>query len=106
MKTAREILEELPTKVPKEAIEGLSTNFHFDLEGEGGGQMTITVADGAVVVKEGLLGDPKCTVTSKASNFAKLAMGELNPMMAILLGKVKISNQGEMIKYAKIFGLM
>jgi len=27
-------------------------------------------------------------------------------MLAVLTGKVKISNQGEMMKYAKIFGLM
>ena len=31
---------------------------------------------------------------------------DVNPMMALLTGKLKISNQGEMLKYAKIFGLM
>jgi putative sterol carrier protein len=104
--TAREILEALPGKVAPEAIEGLETNFHFDLEGDGGGELTVSVAEGKVTVEEGLSGDPKCTVRAKAENFVKLAKGDLNPMMAILMGKVKISNQGEMIKYAKIFGLM
>ena len=104
--TAREILEGLPKKVKKEAIEGMSTNFHFDLEGDGGGQMTIKVEGGEVKVEEGFQGDPKCTLKAKADNFVKLAQGDLNPMMAILMGKVKISNQSEMIKYAKIFGLM
>lgn len=104
--TAREILEALPGKVAPEAIEGLETNFHFDLEGDGGGALTVSIAEGKVTVEEGLSGDPKCTVRAKADNFVKLANGDLNPMMAILMGKVKISNQGEMIKYAKIFGLM
>ena len=104
--TAREILEALPSKVAPEAIEGHETNFHFDLEGEGGGAMTVSISDGKVTVNDGLNGEPKCTVRGKAGNFVKLAQGELNPMMAILMGKVKISNQGEMIKYAKIFGLM
>ncbi|MBK8429598.1 MAG: hypothetical protein IPL27_28240 [Lewinellaceae bacterium] len=32
--------------------------------------------------------------------------GDLNPMMAMMTGKLKISNPGEMLKYAKMFGLM
>lgn len=106
MATAREIIEALPQKVVPEAIEGHETNFHFDLEGEGGGEMTVRIKDGEVTFEEGLHGEPKCTVRGKAENFVKLAQGELNPFMAIMTGKVKISNQGEMIKYAKIFGLM
>ena len=41
---------------------------------------------------------------STGDTFIKLATGELNPMIAILTGKVKISNQGEMLRYAKYLG--
>ena len=104
--TSRDFLYALPPKVLPAAVEGLDTVFHFDLEGDGGGQYTITVADQKVIVSDGLQGDPKCVVRATGENFIKLATGELNPMMAILTGKVKISNQGEMLRYAKIFGLM
>lgn len=104
--TSREYLNALPSKVSPDAIEGLETIFHFDLEGEGGGKFTVSVADGKVNVSDGLNGEPKCVVRSNEETFNKLISGDLNPMMAVLTGKVKISNQGEMLRYAKLFGLM
>lgn len=104
--TSREYLYALSAKVQADAIEGLETIFHFDLEGDGGGQFTVKVADGKVNVSDGLMGEPNCVVRSHEETFNKLISGDLNPMMAVLTGKVKISNQGEMIRYAKIFGLM
>jgi putative sterol carrier protein len=105
MNTA-EFLKGLPAKVNPASIAGLETIFHFDIDGSQGGQYTIEVKDGKVNVADGLQGEPRCTVRASDENFINLATGELNPMMAILTGKVKISNQGEMLKYAKIFGLM
>ena len=104
--TAKDFLNQLPEKVRKEAIEDQSTRFHFDLEGDGGGQVTLSLDDGKLTAEEGLVGDPKCTVKADAQDFMKVVKGELNPMMAVLTGKLKISNQGEMLKYAKMFGLM
>ena len=104
--STRDFLYGLPNKVSPSAIEGLETVFHFDIDGDQGGQYTIRVADGEVKVEDGLIGDPKCVVRASDKNFIDLIKGELNPMMAVLTGKVKISNQGEMMKYAKIFGLM
>ena len=34
--TALEFLEHLPEKVNKDAVHGMNTTFHFNLEGEGG----------------------------------------------------------------------
>jgi putative sterol carrier protein len=103
---SKEFLYALPSKVSPPAIEGLETVFHFDLEGDNGGQYTITVAEGEVKVSDGLNGEPKCVIRSTGDTFVSLATGDLNPMMAVLTGKVKISDQGEMLRYAKIFGLM
>ncbi len=102
----RELLYGLPAKVSPSALEGLATVFHFDIEGKEGGQYTISVDNGKITVNDGLLGEPKCVIRSSDENFVHLVTGELNPMMAVLTGKIKISNQGEMLKYAKIFGLM
>jgi putative sterol carrier protein len=104
--TAKEFLMNLPEKVSKDAIEGVNTLFHFQLEGKGGGDVTVGIRDGEAYSLEGLDGEPTCVVKSKADNLLKVLKGDLNPMMAVLTGKLKISNQGEMLKYAKIFGLM
>ena len=103
---AKEFLSSLPAKVPVEAIQGVETLFHFDISGEGGTQATIAIKDGEVKFEEGLQGEPKCVVNASQENLEKLLSGSLNPMMAIMTGKVKISNTGEMMKYAKLFGLM
>ena len=72
----------------------------------GGGQYTVKVADKNLNVETGLNGEPKCVVKAKSSDLVDVVTGKSNAMMAVLMGKIKISNQGEMIKYAKIFGLM
>ena len=103
--TAKDFLFSLPDKVNKDAVEGLETLFHFDFGGEEG-KYTLLLNDGVLTASEGHNGEAKCKVNSSEENFIKLVKGDLNPMMALLTGKLKISNQGEMLKYAKIFGLM
>jgi len=104
----KEFLMGLPSKVDPAALEGLETNFHFIISKDGGEpeEISIEVKDGNIQAQNGLHGDPKCTVRASDENLSKLLKGDLNPMMAILTGKLKISNQGEMLKYAKLFGLM
>ncbi|MCB0623555.1 MAG: SCP2 sterol-binding domain-containing protein, partial [Saprospiraceae bacterium] len=85
---------------------GVQTVFHFDLDGPGGGQFTLQVDDGKAEVLEGLQGTPRCTVSGKDEDVMALVDGNVNPLMAILSGKIKISDPGELLKYAKVFGLM
>ncbi|MEI6410910.1 MAG: SCP2 sterol-binding domain-containing protein [Bacteroidota bacterium] len=100
----KEYLFSLPSKVNADALEGLNTVFHFDVKDAG--QFTVQVADGKLGVSEGLSGDPVCKVSTSAESFSKLLSGDLKPMMAMMTGKLKISNPGEMLKYAQMFGLM
>lgn len=100
----KQFLFSLPEKVAPEVVEGLSTLFHFDIADAG--QFTVQLEDGKFAVSEGFSGDPTCKVGTSAESFSKLLSGDLNPMMAMMTGKLKISNPGEMLKYAKIFGLM
>ena len=100
----KQFLFVLPKKANPDALEGLSTLFHFDVAGSG--QFTVKVDGGKLDVSEGLSGEPACKVSTSAESFSKLISGDLNPMMAMMTGKLKISNPGEMLKYAKMFGLM
>ena len=104
--TSRDFIFSLPKRISPEAIEGHETIFHFILEGEGGGAYTVHVHDNKVETIDGLSGDPSCVIRSSDKTFLSLIRGDLNPMMAVLTGKVQISNQGEMLRYARIFGLM
>lgn len=108
MKSSKEILMNLPNKVNPVVLEGLETVFHFIIKQDTGSdeELTILVKDNQCIANEGLQGDAKCVVKAGDKDLTKLLRGELNPMMALLTGKLKISNQGEMLKYAKIFGLM
>lgn len=103
---AKEFLLNLPEKANKDVLEGHNTRFHFILSGDDGGEVTMTIQDGELTAEEGLVGEPKCVVKSSATNLEKLIKKDLNPMMALLTGKLKISNQSEMLKYSKILGLM
>lgn len=103
---ARDFILSLPDKVNASAIEGHNTRFHFDIDGEDGGQYTVAIVDGSISAEEGLNGEPSCTVKAKTEHLAAVLSGDMNPMTAVFTGKLKISNPGEMMKYAKIFGLM
>ncbi len=100
----KQFLFSLPEKVAPEAVEGLSTLFHFDVTDSG--QFTVKLDNGKFEISEGFTGDPTCKVSTSTESFSKLLSGDLNPMMAMMTGKLKISNPGEMLKYAKMFGLM
>src|SRR5690348_16582393 len=99
----REFITSLPNQVKPEWLNGVDTNFHFDIEGDTGGQFSVIVKDNKMEVYEGFVGDPKCTIRAKDKHFINLLKGELNPMMAVFTGKVKISNTSEVMKYAKLF---
>ncbi|MBK6861070.1 MAG: SCP2 sterol-binding domain-containing protein [Saprospiraceae bacterium] len=101
-----DFLMNLPNKVNALALEGMNTCFHFDLEGEGGGQVSVIVENGKMISQSGLVGTASCIIRAQAADLKKVFKGELNPMMAILTGKLKISNQAEMLKFAKLLGWM
>jgi len=106
--TSKDIITSLPEKVNPSAIEGLETAFHFEitLPDDSVSQYTLELKDNNLTAYEDFIGEPKCVVKAKEEDFVNLVSGKLNPMLAIMTGKVKISNQGEMLKYAKVFGFL
>ncbi len=102
--TAKEYLQNTASKLTASEVEGVSTTLHFDF-GEGA-DYSIIIADGKTTFNEGFVGSPECVIKAKADDFVKVVSGDINPMMAMMMGKLKISNPGAMMKYAKILGLM
>lgn len=106
IENARDFIISLPETVKQEWLNEVDTNFHFDIEGDNGGQFSVIVKDNKMEVFEQFEGTPNCVIKAKEKNLLALLRGEMNPMMAVFTGKLKISNTAEVMKYAKLFGLM
>lgn len=68
--------------------------------------MFVTVKDNHIDVSEGVADGAEVNITVKEDDLLSIIQGNTNPMMAMMMGKLKISNPGAMMKYAKILGLM
>ena len=104
--TAKELIMSIPEKFNGAGIEDAVSKFHFLIDGEGGGDFTLDINKGECTVKEGASDEANCVVKAKSDTIKKVMAGDMNPQMAVFMGKLKISNLGEMMKYAKYFGLM
>jgi putative sterol carrier protein len=105
--TAKEIVFSSPMRFRKEKAEqeGYSAIVHLQLTGkdEGEGDFTVAIQKGEVTVSEGLIGVPSCVATMKASLYVDMEWDRTNPQMAFMLGKIKVSNPMEMIKFIGMF---
>ena len=100
--TAKEILYSLPGRLKVDKVDDSTEGtFHFLMEGEG--DFTVTLKNKQVSVEEGLNGTPTCEVKAKASDYVDIETGKTNPQMAFMMGKIKISNLGEGMKFMGLF---
>ncbi len=82
------------------AFAGLGYTVAFDLGDDG---VLAIDATGSPPALADALDDPDCTIRISAENLAKLIDGELNPMMAYTLGKLKIDgSMGVAMKVAAL----
>jgi putative sterol carrier protein len=88
--SAREALESLSGSASVEKLKGVDATILFDLQGEGGGEWTVTIDDGQVDFTEGGTGAPTLTVEARAEDLQALVKGELNPMAAFMQGRLKV----------------
>lgn len=102
--TAREILQSLPTRLKAHKLaSGYETNIHFNISGDNGGEFTVHIADGVCTVADGLNGTPKCVITTKDSVYEGVELGKENPQMAVMMGKIKLTNIAEMMTFSGLF---
>lgn len=76
----------------------------FDLSGENGGQWTVKIADGACAVEDGIVDGADATISMAGSDYVDMMTGKLNPMMAFMGGKVKVSGDlNTVMKFQTMF---
>ncbi len=102
--TARDIVLSLPDRFKAYKVKpDYETCMHFNISGDNGGEFTVTVKDSHCEVNQGLIGQPKCTVSTKDRTYEGIELGKENPQMAVMMGKIKISNLAEMMTFISLF---
>lgn len=101
--TAAEIIRSLPERLKAGAGQGVDILYHFEIDGPHGGHFTVRVHDGACTVQDGLHGEPKCVVKTTDQTYADTELGRTNAQMAVMMGKIKVSNIGSMMKFVEMF---
>ncbi|MFI5172724.1 MAG: SCP2 sterol-binding domain-containing protein [Chitinophagales bacterium] len=102
--SAREIVMSLKERFrPEKAEPGYETVFHLDISGERGGKFTVRIADGTLNIEEGLNGSPSCVVSTKDETYEDTEWGRTNAQMAVMLGKIKVSDLGEILDFIPLF---
>jgi putative sterol carrier protein len=71
--------------------EGLDAIIQFDLGGEGGGQYWLRISGGRLTTGEGASEAARMTVRGTADDFISLMTGQMQPMQAFMLGKIKVA---------------
>jgi alpha-methylacyl-CoA racemase len=98
-----QIVSTIPQRFRPEKAADYETVFHFDISGDDGYPFTIIIRHGQCKVSKGLNGHANCVVKTKADIYTNLELGKTNPQMALMMGKVKVSNLSEMMRFAKVF---
>ena len=87
----RSIMTKIPEYFNSDRAKGVTAVIQCLFSGEQASNWVITIENQTCEVNEGVSGDPDITIRSKAETGVKLLTGEMDPMRAFLLGKVKVS---------------
>ena len=101
--TVEELMYALPGRLRPEKVEGWNTTLHYRVTGAEKPDWTVSIADGRCAVAEGLNGPASCEVRIDERTYRGIASGKVNPQTAFLMGKIKVSNLSEMMRFVKAF---
>ena len=88
--TARDLVLHMPHAFNPEAAPDLKAEIQFDLSGEGGGKIVLSIADGRCTAREGEALSPTLTIKSPSDVWLKIARGEINRPKALMDGLFKV----------------
>ena len=100
-----DVLASYPGRFRPDKAEGVDAVVQMHLSGEGGGDYILHVHDQRVDLSEGPHPDPTLTLRAAASDWLAVENGQLNPMMAMMQGKVKLRGSVPFAtKFMTLFG--
>jgi alkylation response protein AidB-like acyl-CoA dehydrogenase/putative sterol carrier protein len=101
--TVESLFGSLPSRHRSDRTEGWTTRFHYKIAGAASPEWTVSIDGTSCTVSQGLEGEADCLVEMDEETYLGVETGQLNPQVAFMMGKVKVSNIGEMMKYIKAF---
>ncbi len=104
MTTPADIFAKTAENLIPEKAGDMNAAVAFDLSGEEGGQWTVNIANGSCTVAEGIVDGADATISMSGSDYVDMMTGKLNPMMAFMGGKVKVSGDlNTVMKFQTMF---
>lgn len=105
MPTPADIFQKMPEQVQEAKAADFNATIQFDLSGDNGGQWYVSIAGGDTSVEQGSADDPAATIRMSASDFVDMMTGDLDPMNAFMMGKVKVDGDlNTVMKFQTLFG--
>lgn len=101
--TIEMLMEMLPGLFLPERAGGVDVDLQAHLTGEGGGDYAVMIHNQQVTAREGTVEHPHITVTASAKDALDIANQRLDPMRALMTGKVRLS--GDMRLAMSLVGL-
>ena len=102
--TVLEAMQSMTARFNPARARGVNATVQIKAAGEGGGAYLVTLKDGAVNLSEGAIENPNVTVDVAAKDWVDILAGELDPTMAFMAGKLRISGDlGLMMRFKQIF---
>ena len=77
-------------RVDASRVEGQPAVYEAVLTGEDGGTISALISDGRVTLYKGPYKGCLCSITTSAQTVADIMTGKLNPMTAIVTGRIKV----------------
>lgn len=75
--------------LPEKAV-GVEASVSYHITGKGGGQWTVTIADGKMTLREGVIPEPRVYIVARDANYHDIVTGKLDGITAVLTGKMSI----------------
>jgi multimeric flavodoxin WrbA/putative sterol carrier protein len=88
--TAKELILRMPVGFRSEAAGDLKAEIQFDLSGEGGGKVALSISGGKCTVREGEAPFPTLTIISPADLWLKITRREIDPARALMDGLYEV----------------
>ena len=85
-----EVIASLEKGFKAHNAEGVTAVYQLHYTGDDGGDWHLHVADQQLDVQEGIYEEADVVITCAAEDWIKIANGEANPMMMMMMGKLKI----------------
>ncbi len=92
--TARDLVLNMPHAFNPGTASNLKAEIQFDLSGEGGGKIVLSIADGLCTAREGEALSPTLTIRSPSDVWLKMARGEISRPKALMDGLYRV--EGDM----------